>query len=431
MISVWKEGAGWNHIPGTELIYRDGSKDFLGLHRRIYESNFITPIVRAIGLLLMLIAWSIAIVSIGLLSWLRKDPIVQRAQPFFMLLLCTGSIIVSTSIFTLAWDEDAEWSQPQLSIACSLTPWFFFTGHILIFCSLSIKLWRVDRVLQSRHAAVSFDSAQWLLAAFLVATFLILAAHSVYDPWSWKRSIINEIPAETYGMCESNHAWAFFGPLIGLLFLAEAMTLYYAWKTVDVPEDFRDSTAVMYACMAQIQAWAVGVPMLALIGYSSADATYLARTLLVWIFSVSGVLVIVGPKIVRAIRIRCNPHFKRKRHRVSVSGVFHSGGSSHMNLDEASQPMYRHQDYSSSGVHEASRSKYGYPGHPTSGLYGNSHAMSLREELKVTTVRAESGINPLALKQIQEEDISSDLEEKDEGVFDPYTDYIHGERTVI
>jgi len=98
--------------------------------------------------------------------------------------------------------------------------------------------------------------------------------------------------------------------------------VYFAWKTEDVPEDFRDSGAVMYACFAQLQSWAIGVPMLIVLGTSSTDATYFGRVFLIEIFAVSSVVVVVGPKVIKAFRIRRNPELGRKKGRVNVSGIY-------------------------------------------------------------------------------------------------------------
>ena len=338
MISIWTEGVGWEDIPGRDLIYRDGTTVSPGVYRRVYEWNFITPTARAIGLGLMFFAWLVGAVTMVLLGWLRNDPNVQQSQPVFMHTLCVGSIITSTSIFTSSFDEDAGWSNRQLSIVCSLTPWFFFTGHILIFCSLFIKLWRLDRVIRRHQTAISLMKALWPLLGFLVTTLSILTAHTVYDPWSWERIIINEIPAETYGKCHSNHTMAFIAPLGGILFAAEAVTLYFAWRTVDVPSDFRDSQAIMYTCLAQIQAWCIGIPMIALIGYSSADASYFARIFLIWIFTVSGVVLVAWPKIFKAIKIRRNPHIQRfNGRRSSIAGLLHPRGSVETTVQDESQ----------------------------------------------------------------------------------------------
>jgi hypothetical protein len=108
---------------------------------------------------------------------------------------------------------------------------------------------------------------------------------------------------------------------MGLLFIAEGLTMYFAWKTADVPDDFRDSGAVMYASYAQMQSWAFGIPMLAVLGDSSSEATYFGRICLIWIIAVSSVVVVVGPKLISAIRIRRNPALGQKKDRVRVSGL--------------------------------------------------------------------------------------------------------------
>jgi hypothetical protein len=323
LASTYLEERGWKDVSGAKLLFRDGSSTAPGVFRKYFNENYISSSVRAVGLILMSIAWLLALMSIVLVGWLRKDPIVQRAQPFFMQILCFGSIIMSAAIFTLSFDEGAGWTDKQLDIACTLFPWFFFTGQIMMFCALFTKLWRLDRVLQFRRRAVTARSALTPLLAFLAITLSILVAYTIVDPWLWQREVISELPAETYGQCTSNHTWAFFGPLGGILFTAELLTMYFAWKTSDVPEDFRDSGSVMYACFAQLQAWAIGGPMLALLGVSSADATYFGRVFLVWVFAVSGVVVVVGPKIVKAIKIRLNPELVPKPgRRVSVTGLY-------------------------------------------------------------------------------------------------------------
>jgi hypothetical protein len=157
--------------------------------------------------------------------------------------------------------------------------------------------------------------------AILAISILILILWSILDPWTWVRKVTSELPAETYGKCTSKYFWAWFGPLVALLFFAESLTMYFAWKTADIPNDFRDSGAVMYASFAQIQSWAIGVPMLAVLGTSSADATYFGRIFLIWIFAVSSVVVVVGPKVINAYRIRRNPELGRPKNRVHVSGI--------------------------------------------------------------------------------------------------------------
>jgi 7 transmembrane sweet-taste receptor of 3 GCPR len=155
----------------------------------------------------------------------------------------------------------------------------------------------------------------------------ILILWTVLDPWKWERSVVKELPPESYGQCKSQHIWAWFGPLICVLFFAQVLTWYFAWKTADIPEDFQDSTAVMYASLTLLQSWAFGVPMLAVIGSTSSDASYFARICLIWVFSVSSVVVVVGPKLVSAYRIRRKPALEQINDRVRVSGLINPTSS--------------------------------------------------------------------------------------------------------
>jgi len=223
-----------------------------GSERLIAKENHITTGVRIIGLILMSVALTVSLVSLALLKKYEKDAVVLRAQPFFMRVLCIGSMLMSCSIFTLSWDEGAGWSDRNLSISCMLTPWFFFVGQILTFCALFTKLWRVDRVLQFRRTAVTILNVMKPTLALLFLTLSVLITWTVYDPWVWRRELINELPSETFGecTCDKGNFWPFFGSLIALLFCAEILTFYFAWKPADVPEDFRDSAAVMYASFA-------------------------------------------------------------------------------------------------------------------------------------------------------------------------------------
>jgi hypothetical protein len=322
LVSLWSKSTGWEDTEGETLLFRDGSTAPLSTTREVLESNFLSAWVHGFGLALLGLAWALGFIGILLLGYLRKDAIVQRAQPFFMQLLCGGSILTSTAIFTLSWDEGMGWSDHQLDIACMMTPWFFFVGHIVMLSVMFTKLWRVDKVMQfRRHIKVTVRNVLGPLVALLVATLAILVAWTVLDPWTWERAVVSELPYETYGECGNDRLWAFVGPLMGLLIFAEGTSAFFAWKTANVTDDFNDSSSIFFAICTHMQAWAIGVPILAVLGNSSSDATYLGRVLLIWIFSVSSIACVVYPKLVRAIHLRCNPELRQKS-RVVVSGLF-------------------------------------------------------------------------------------------------------------
>jgi hypothetical protein len=327
LVSLWSQSTGWEDTEGKALLFRDGSTSLPSMTREVLQNNFLSAWVHDFGLALLVVAWALGFIGIVLLGYLRKDAIVQRAQPFFMQLLCGGSILTSTAIFTLSWDEGMGWSDRQLDIACMMTPWFFFVGHIVMLSVMFTKLWRLDKVMQfRRHIKVTVRNVLGPLVVLLVATLAILVTWTVLDPWTWERVVVGELPYETYGECGNDRLWAFVGPLMGLLIFAEGTSAFFAWKTVNVSEDFNDSSSIFFAICTHMQAWAIGVPILAVLGNSSSDATYLGRVLLIWIFSVSSLACVVYPKLVWAIYLRRNPELRRKS-QVVVSGLTFTASS--------------------------------------------------------------------------------------------------------
>jgi 7 transmembrane sweet-taste receptor of 3 GCPR len=148
----------WVQLKNEAIVFRYGSTVPPKIGRAFVENNYLSPGVRTIGLVLMGISWLLGLAALVGLQIYSKDAVVQRAQPFFLKMLCYGSILTSSAIFTLSWDEGAGWSDRQLDIACAMTPWFFFVGIILTFCALFTKLWRVDKVLQFKRRAVTISN---------------------------------------------------------------------------------------------------------------------------------------------------------------------------------------------------------------------------------------------------------------------------------
>lgn len=149
LTSVWTESTGWEGIEGVPAT------SFPEVKRLVNDENFLSNWVRCIGLTLLGVSWGLAFTSMVLLYYLRKDSVIQRTQPFFMQLLCVGSIIMTTSIYTLSLGEGVGWTDQQLDVACTITPWFFFIGHITVFSALFTKLWRIDQVLQFSRRKVT------------------------------------------------------------------------------------------------------------------------------------------------------------------------------------------------------------------------------------------------------------------------------------
>ena len=208
------------------------------------------------------------------------------------------------------------------------------------FSAIFSKLWRLGKVLQMRRRSVSALQSLGPLLLLLTATIAILIAWTVSDPLTWDRFIVDDDSAITYGRCTCQHWWAFFGPLMSLMAFAEIMMIYFATQNSKAPKVLRESGAVAYTILLHVQSWVVGVPILAVLGESSANATYAGRVALICVFSLSSLLVIVAPKLCRALfpmlgeSSDLTSEISMGRRRIFVSGMNEVGRCSSENSAE-------------------------------------------------------------------------------------------------
>ena len=296
LVSIWNAQDEWRPVEGVSIVY-PGGKTVPPEPMRDIDHNYLSPNLRIFGFCIMGVTWFASLGGMAAVTYYRASPSVIRAQPVFLILICVGSLVTSLAIFTLSWDESYDASDRQLDVACMATPWVFFVGHVVSYAALFCKLWRVDKVMQFQKRAVSVQQSLWPLVSLVFITLALLTLWTAMDPWTWERQTISLVPAETYGECASDSFWAFFGPLSAIVIFTEVLTFVWALKTADIHEAFGDSKTTMLAIYTHLQSWVVGIPILSVLGDSSTDATYAGRVLLIWIFSVSSVAIVVGPRI--------------------------------------------------------------------------------------------------------------------------------------
>ena len=230
---------------------------------------------------------------------------------------CTESIQCRWDVFSLKLD-------PTSFRACFVgkkVPWLLVLGFITIYGALSMKLWRLDRVLQTRRIVVKSWHVLAPFLAMVLATILVLLTWTITDPLRWERNVIDQNSLESYGQCQSQHSVAFLSTLAALMLISIVTAATMSWKTKDVDENFSEARWIFYAIFLQCQVLLIGIPILVILEETSADATYVGRLLLIWTVPVSTVLVIFWPKVHRLV-------FKRSRSsRNSIaSGTIHISG---------------------------------------------------------------------------------------------------------
>ena len=321
-------GGSWKDAPGTSFIYKDGSTTPPSGDLEVQEHNYLSSWVRALGFFFMGFTWLNALVCSASIYMYRKSNMVRAGQPFFLQLICASSVVMSTAILTLSFDEGSGWSNNSLNVACNLTPWFFVLGQLLLISCLFAKLWRINKVMQFRRRKVTIRAASKPIIAVLVIALLILISWTAVDPYIWQRTLVDVYPLETYGQCTCDNFWAWFGPLVALIVCSSVMVIFYAHKSLDINEEFADSKSILFAMFTQLQAWVVGIPILIVVSQTSADGTYLAKVLLVWIFACSPFPILIMPKIYQAYKLQRNPDQRKNRGNINATGghVVHTTG---------------------------------------------------------------------------------------------------------
>lgn len=139
-------------------------------------------------------------------SWvfvMRKERVVNAAQPEFVLLLILGASMVAMSLLLISFDESYGWSTDKLSNACTAFPWLFVIGYLVMYCAVSCKLYRINKIFSARRMKVPIQQVLWPFAIIITASAVVLVVWTVMDPMRWYRTVTSEEPLVTYGRCDS------------------------------------------------------------------------------------------------------------------------------------------------------------------------------------------------------------------------------------
>lgn len=168
------------------------------------ELNLVSDQAIHIGIALALIC---VLLACSLIVWVlvnRKSPVVKAMQPIFLIMLCFGTIMTSSSIFFLGVDES---SKIDADRACMVYPWLHGVGDTVALSSLFTKLWRVNQVFHAERferKVVTVKRVLWPLAIFVALDLGLLLVATLVDPIGWVRKpLINDDDNNNETVCLS------------------------------------------------------------------------------------------------------------------------------------------------------------------------------------------------------------------------------------
>lgn len=262
------ENGDWQQYQ--DYIFNDGSSRIQpDLPDQELDLNYISPVMRGVVLSLCAIA---VLLAFWLTFWTYrhlKTRVVRASQPFFLYLICVGSVIASSAIIPNSFDH-AIASIEGMNIACNSIIWLVCLGFGTIFSALFSKTYRINQIMRSarrfQRIKIQRRDAVKPMIVVLSANILVLALMSAIDPIQFnihlKAEDIYGRPSETLGQCVfEDQKWYLLVLLIinvGIIFLAGMQ----AWQARNISTEYAESKHIFRALMITLLILFIGLPVL-------------------------------------------------------------------------------------------------------------------------------------------------------------------------
>jgi len=286
----------------------------------------------------------VAISVIACVSWtvlFRKALVVQVAQPFFLIMIALGVLILSSSLVPLSFDDSGD-PQPMSNTwavgVCMSIPWLAFVGFTVAFSALFSKTWRINRTYRAKRR-VQFAVRDVLMPFILLVSsnILVLAVWTKMDPLTyvrqehegtdyWNRAI------STYGSCRSDDAVLYLVPLAVLNFSVIVTACWQALEARDIKSEFGETRYITLAVSSLFQAFVTGVPVIVVVR-DEPIAYYLLLSFMIFLLCMVLLWLIFLPKMIMQRKYAGMSDEEQRRH-LAKSMIHQPSTVEHFPADE-------------------------------------------------------------------------------------------------
>jgi len=250
----------------------------------------------------------ICIFSIGFTVWTywnRKTPIVRASQPFFLYVICIGTIIMGSAIIPISIDDGIA-SIEECSLACMFSPWLISYGFVIAFSALFSKTWRINQIFHHPKCRRITITVKDVIVPFLILLGLntiVLICWTAISPLKWERVHKDATDdfgrqLKSHGMCTLNSkkdiAYVVLLSVINLAVLLLANIQAYKARKITV--EFSESQYIAIINTSILQAGIIGGPLL-IITHDNPAALVLVKVGGIFVICMSILLLIFIPKM--------------------------------------------------------------------------------------------------------------------------------------
>jgi hypothetical protein len=267
--------------------YGSSTVEQTGQHYCVAENdNLLSTATLVFGYTAVAITW---LCSASLLYWLitnRKDPVVRISQYEFMILVCVGACISSSTIIALSWQAAHDEDTDAASRACQAAPFLYTIGWVLQYASLSAKSFRLHKIMNhpsmQRVTVTVWETANFIVR-ILVLDLLVVIVWTIVHPLEYVRTTTsvefddttNIMTINSIGRCEISaddeedepvSIWVFVGPIIAVHALLMITTNVILYKVRNVGDRYQEQKYVALASIFACEVLVIGLPVVLAVG---------------------------------------------------------------------------------------------------------------------------------------------------------------------
>mmetsp|Transcript_11371 Transcript_11371/g.17442 ORF Transcript_11371/g.17442 Transcript_11371/m.17442 type:complete len:1263 (-) Transcript_11371:420-4208(-) len=245
----------------------------------VIKDNNLLPIgLILFGYIVTAFSWGLSILFLCWIYKYRRENPVKCSQIEFLVLICMGTIISSSTVVALSFEAKSESETTAASMACKVAPFLYTAGWVLQYSSLCAKTWRIFKVMRSFKdkdvRRVTFYSVLPYVLLALFVDLLLVTILAVFNPLEYVREDRYDVDAESklitvesVGKCttieDTPSFWTIAGPLIGFHLFLILLTNILLLKVRNLKDIYQESKYFVMAMGLVFEFLIVALPVFA------------------------------------------------------------------------------------------------------------------------------------------------------------------------
>jgi hypothetical protein len=150
------------------------------------QDNLLSRGLIAFGYVCVAIVWSLSMFFMGWLIRNRNDPVVKVAQIEFLMAVCVGTMISSSTIIALSFQAGTNEDTSMATAGCTAAPFLYSVGWVIQYGSLSAKTYRLFRIMENnknmKRVKVTSLQMSTIVVAAMTIDLIIIITWTIVSP---------------------------------------------------------------------------------------------------------------------------------------------------------------------------------------------------------------------------------------------------------